>query len=236
MRRISVVLAGTASLMAAFLGAAQAAPVFYGPTAYLSTADSPFTGSFSYFHLENFEDHLFNVPGVTANTGSVTTVAGFSGSIIDSVDNDDGSINGTCSKAGNCDSYFGSSGPAGIMFSFDAAILGALPTHVGLVWTDGTDSQIFEAFDALGNSLGTITGSTADTDFFGGSGEDRFYGVSDAGGIKSILMRSGGGGIEIDHLQYGLAGIVSEVPEPLTLSLFGIGAVGAVLARRRKKA
>ena len=235
MRRFSAVLAGTVSLMAATLGSAQAAPVFFGPTAYTSTADSPFTGPFAYFHLEDFEDHLFNVPGVTANVGFVTTL-GFSGNIIDSVDNDDGSINGTCSKTGNCDSYFSSNGPGGIRFTFNSGALGGLPTHVGLVWTDGVNNQVFEAFDSLGNSLGTIFGSSADGDFFAGTGEDRFYGVFDAGGISAILMSSGGGGIEIDHLQYGLAGIVSQVPEPLTLSLFGIGVVGAAFARRRKGA
>ena len=236
MRRFSAVLAGSVSLMAACLGSAQAAPTFYGPTAYLSTADSPFTGPFAYFHLENFEDHLFNVPGVTANAGGVTTSFAFSGSIIDSVDNDDGSIDGTCAKAGaDCDSYFSSNGPGGIRFTFNAGALGGLPTHVGLVWTDGTNNQFFEAFDANGNSLGTLPGSSADGNFLAGTGEDRFYGVSDAGGISAIFMSNGSGGIEIDHLQYGLAGIVSRVPEPLTLSLFGIGVVGAAFARRRKQ-
>jgi hypothetical protein len=41
--------------------------VLLGPSAYSSFADSPFAGgSFSFFHLETFEDHLLNAPGVSA--------------------------------------------------------------------------------------------------------------------------------------------------------------------------
>jgi hypothetical protein len=41
-----------------------------GPSPYLSFSDSPFNGgSFTYFHLETFEDHLLNTPGVTASPG-----------------------------------------------------------------------------------------------------------------------------------------------------------------------
>ena len=85
-----------------------------GPTPYLSFANSPFFGgAFSYFYLENFEDHLLNTPGVTGN-GTVTSVAGFSGTIIDSVFAD-----GNCPQASApnpCDSYFGN-GAVGIQGS-----------------------------------------------------------------------------------------------------------------------
>ena len=234
MKKALLSLLATAALMVSF-EAAQAAPILLGPARYFSFADSPFSGgSFSYFYLENFEDHLLNTPGVVANPGTgVTTSFGFSGPIIDSVDRDDGVIDGTCT---NCDSYFGSGSP-GVRFRFDSLALGGLPTSAGLVWTDGNNPQIFEAFDALGNSLGTLTGNTADADYFGGTGEDRFYGVFDLGGISAIQLSStGGGGIEVDHLQYGLdQSGTTGVPEPFTLSLFGAGIAGVAAVRRRKK-
>src|SRR5215475_10221716 len=64
------------------------------------TADSPFAagvnagdyaGAGGYFHLETLEDALFNSPGVTRSTGSITNP----GTITDSVDADDGNIDGS---------------------------------------------------------------------------------------------------------------------------------------------
>ena len=50
--------------------ASTARSAFLGPSPYLSFADSPFNGgSFSYFHLEDFEDGSLNTPGVTASAG-----------------------------------------------------------------------------------------------------------------------------------------------------------------------
>ena len=54
--------------------------------------------------------------------------------IHDSVDPDDGAFDGSGLLG---DDYFSRSGSTGIVFTFSAAVLGALPTHAGLVWTDG---------------------------------------------------------------------------------------------------
>src|SRR5687767_14185007 len=151
--------------------------VLIGPTAYLSFGDSPFSsGSFSTFHLETFEDHLLNVPGVTASAGGVTSVV-FGPSIHDSVDSDDGFIDGS---GLNGDSYFSSFGATGISFTFNAGALGSLPTSAGIVWTDGgSNGQItFEAFDQNGLSLGSLLGGHADGSNVGETGEDRFYGAT----------------------------------------------------------
>ena len=212
---------------------AQADPVFFGPTPYTSSANSPFNGvSFNYFHLENFEDGSLNTPGVTANAGFVLAPS----SVTDSVDADDGTVDGF--GTGGRSFFFDQGGVTGIRFTFNAAALGGLPTHAGIVWTDGANPIIFEAFGPGGVLLGTLNGTHADVNFTGQTAEDRFYGVTFSGGISSIRIRQPlvGSGIEVDHLQYGLASAPTAVPEPTTMLLLGTGLAGvAVKAHRRRK-
>jgi PEP-CTERM motif len=115
-----------------------------------------------------------------------------------------------------------------VRFTFSAAVLGSLPTHAGMVWTDGAGTTRFEAFDALNNSLGIIGPvAIADGSFNGETAEDRFFGWTNVGGISSILMSNTSGGIEVDHLQYGLAGArTAPVPEPTSFLLLTSGLVG----------
>ncbi|MHB8472653.1 MAG: VPLPA-CTERM sorting domain-containing protein [Gammaproteobacteria bacterium] len=210
---------------------AAQATTFLGPTPYLSFADSPYNGgSFSYFHLEDME-HGFTAPGVTSSGGVITGPGG----LTDSVDGDDGVIDGSGT---NGHSMFGD-GSTGITFTFDAGTLGTLPTHVGLVWTDGAyyNQVTFQAWDSANVSLGTVVGNNiGDGSFLGGTAEDRFFGVVNAGGISKIRMwnsqmTGGGSGIEVDHLQYG----ASAVPLPAAAWLFGSGLLGLTGMARRKQ-
>lgn len=220
-------------------GAAHAA--YVGGSSYQSfAADSPFAGvdfSGGYFYLEDFEDGLLNTPGVSVSAGFITS-SGFSGPIIDSVDEDDGAVDGQCVA---CDSWFNSPGSTGLTFTFDESMLGGLPTYVGIVWTDGVNSLNFEAFDPMGVSYGvfgpfsTAGGAFADQDVL----EDTFLGAIFAAGISAIHVTSGaGGGIEVDHLQYGLASLdgMSDVPVPAALPLFLTGLAGLGWRRKRRKA
>jgi hypothetical protein len=235
MRRHHALLATLALAAAPRAAAAQLVGPHPGPaTPYLGFADSPFAGlaGFGYFHLETFEDHLLNVPGVTASAGGVTSVV-FGPQIHDSVDEDDGVLDGSGLLG---DDYFSSSGPTGISFTFDAAILGSLPTHAGLVWTDGANEIFFEAFDAFGVSLGALGGGHANGSFNGEAEDDRFYGAVHAGGISRIFIRSGSAGIEIDHLQYGGLSPSSTVPEPASVALLGAGLLAMGGAARRRAA
>jgi hypothetical protein len=197
---------------------------FIVPTAssfpYLQFSDSPFAGvdfSGGYFHLETFEDDLLNTPGATASGGSIIGVEDFGG-LVDSVDADDGVINGIGTTGNLGRSYFGSSST----FNFSAALLGNLPTHAGIVWTDGSGLFSIEAFDENGVSLGSAIGiSHADGSISSTTAEDRFYGVTHPSGISRIILISGGS-LETDHLQYGF----STIPEPssafLLLSSFAL--------------
>lgn len=174
------------------------------PIPYLSRADSPFNGvSFpSYFHFEDWEDGLVNTPGVTASS---MEVSGSFPTLIDSIDGDDGVVDGKCEKAvGTCNSGFSGSGVFEI--TFDAAVLGALPTHAGIAWTDGSPScdAVFEAYDAANVMIGTKTAAAVgDGNNSGGVAEDRFFSVVHGAGVKKIVVRSSAGGVEVDHLQYG---------------------------------
>ncbi len=213
----------------------HAAPVLLGPSSYVETADSPFTGlDFGYFYLEDFEDGSagipLNTPGVVASGGAFQT-----GPSTDSVDADDGAIDGS-GLSGN--SFFGA-GASGFTFTFSAGVLGSLPTHVGIVWTDGAiiNEVTFEAFDSNNDSLGTIVApGLGDNSFQGGTEEDRFFGVIDPLGISAIrifnsAMSGGGSGIEADHLQYGRLAVV---PVPAAVWLFGSALVGLGWIRRKQ--
>lgn len=211
------------------------ATVLLGPSSYLSFADSPFSGLIvdNYFHNETFEDGL-NTPGLSTASGFGGSLQG-PGGLTDSVDADDGSIDGSGT---NGRSYFRSGGGTGFRFEFSSSLPGGLPTHAGLVWTDGATSTTitFEAFDAANQSLGVITGSGfAGSDFTGKTNEDRFFGVIHAGGISAITIKHPGGGIEVDHVQYGrLSNPNVPVPEPTALTLWSLmGLLATCYPRRR---
>ena len=240
-RLLAIATAAAALLSLPHLAAAS--PI--GPTPYRSFSDSPFSGgSFAWFYLEDFEDGLLNTPGVSVSPSSVAIAVG---GYTDSVDGDDGFIDGSGSNGHSLWSNFANSFFA---FDFSAAALGALPTHVGLVWTDvgnvatgnyGFTDVTFEAFDENGVTLG-VTGPLVlgDGAISGQTAEDRFFGAINSGGISRVEIRSPDtNDWEVDHLQYGLTAVraldTQPVPEPATsgLLLTGLGLIVRKLRRKR---
>lgn len=208
------------------VASSASAAVFFGPTPYLSTANIPagFYSGGSPTFLDNLEDGTLD-GGITASGG--TSLPGFIVPDVDSVDADDGSIDGS-GLLGTSWFVYGGAGAPSVTFSFTS--LAVLPTAAALVWTDGLDPQSFEAFDANGVSLGTISSlALADGNFKGGTAEDRFLGVQHAGGISAIRITGGaGGGLEVDHIQYG-----QMVPEPGSIAIFLAFAGFGLFARWR---
>ncbi len=224
-RRYALPHIAAACLLATSFTAAQAAATFVGPRPYLSPVDVPagFYQGDAPTLLDNLEDGSLDA-AFSADGGSVIGPGQFDG-FRDSVDADDGTVDGSGLSGRSWFSY------GNVTFTYVGS--GPLPTAFGLVWTDGSGTITFSAQDATGQSLGTQTfAGFADGNFGGGTAEDRFFGVQFAGGVKSITIGTGGG-IEVDHIQYGQ--MAAAVPEPESCAMFLAG-LGVVCVMRSKAA
>jgi hypothetical protein len=224
-------------LLIATASLAQAGTVFLGPSPYLSAADSPFDlfGLGTTFFLEDFEDGELNTPGISWHGPPGIVLE--PGTLTDSVDGDDGVIDGYGNGGHSLLSrayQIEFSNPPSIYLSvgldFDADALGFAPTALGFAWTDGPGigSVAIHLFDNENRLISAnIWGvpfhePLGDHGFDGATMEDRFYGVFEPSGfrravITTLTQDASVGSFELDHLQYGLI-----VPEPsgLTTSIF----------------
>lgn len=220
---------GAAALAISSVAAAGTIWHYEDASSYLSANDSPYASvnGASGFWLEDFEDGLVNTLGLSTVRGGVRGPD--NGGWTDSVDGDDGTIDGSGNQG---HSYLTYRASGGLTFEFDADALGGLPTYAGLVWTDGNPDSLvtFEAFDGDGNLIGTMSHYLGEHNSGKGeTAEDRFLGVEFSEGISAIRIWSQFGGIEVDHVQYGYA--VVPLPAPVLLGLAGLGGV-AVMRRR----
>lgn len=234
LQRMALALAGACACTLA--APAYAAAVFFGPTAYQSTADIPvgFYASGSPTYLANMEANVVHVgnylngdalsgglfsPGL--RIGCLATSANGCGQL--SVDEDDGAIDGfgygfALVQAGE---------------SSVSVISGLLPTAFGLVITGGNPyaTVSFKAFDALDQLLGSV--SYPGGVLFNGVAGQRFVGVQYDGGIQRVVVDAATS-VAFDHVQYGAmpSTAPSTVPEPATWALV-LGAMGLLGWRGR---
>lgn len=240
-RRYALTAAASLALMGTEARAVVPNQTLYDPSSYASFADSPFSGLAvsSYFHLEKFEASDLRTPGYSSPTSGFIASAG---TLTDSVDADDGLLDGL-GQAGR--SWYSANATKTISFVFDAGILGALPTHAGIVWTDvgevdpgfilGKTDVTFIAYRADNTLIGTITGlGLGDGAASGATAEDRFFGAYSTDGIARIeISVSNSLDWEVDHLQYGTLAPVPE-PEQWLLMALGLAAVATAAQRRRE--
>ena len=150
------------------------------------------------------------------------------GAFTDSVDGDDGAIDGFGTRG---HSWLYGAGSVGVKFTFAAPV-----TAAGIVWTDGAGTTTFSAFGVGDVFLGAIGPfAIADGGHSGTTGEDRFFGLQFEGGIESIHISNTSGGIEVDHLQFGDMPRVQQIPLPAGLPLYlgALALLGARLGRRK---
>lgn len=203
---------------------AHAALSYHAPSPYTSLTDSPWVTEVGALVVEDFEDAMINATGLTATGGSIRNPSTYT----DSVDFDDSVMDGLGQQG---HSYWALNATGGMTFQFNSTVLGYAPNVAGLVWTDGNYAATvyFEAFDTTGTSLGIQTYTLGDdNDGAGQTAEDRFLGVESDGGISALHIWTSFGGLEVDHIQYGL----TNVPAPGALALLGMA--GLVSRRRRR--
>ncbi|MFO0897163.1 MAG: hypothetical protein U0836_06990 [Pirellulales bacterium] len=215
-RSFSVLVALLVSAVSA--SASPIEPTFYFGQQYAGIEDSPFAVQ----HLEDFEDGLFNQPGVTAFSGY--DPGGFGLNYVAPPGNDtnsvDGGHDGYAFEPGTSQSNFVKPGTmrSALEFVFDDP-----PTNAGMaitkIWSPDLARLDFRVYGPTGEEVGRYetpwTSVTVETPFLGASYPD---GIS---AVQLIVWVTGGPSshFEIDHLQYG-------VPEPNTLLLGLLAAVG----------
>lgn len=203
---------------------ANAALTYRTPSQYTSFTDSPWASEVGDLIVEDFEDAMINALGLSATGGNIRNP----GTFTDSVDFDDTVLDGWGQQGR---SYWALNATAGMTFTFNAGTLGYYPNVAGLVWTDGNFAATvnFQAFDANGVSLGITQYVLGDNnDGTGQTAEDRFLGVEYDEGISQLRIWTSLGGLEVDHIQYGL----QTVPAPGAIALLGLA--GLVNRRRRR--
>lgn len=120
-------------------------------------------------------------------------------------------------------------GPVSVLFSVPVAAVG-----LDGGFFDAVASMGIQAYDALGNVLGTVTNTTTGIEFFGLADNS---GQNIISGISFFITGNEPAGFAIDNLTFGSAEAViidGNVPEPGTMALVGLGLAGLPFLRRRR--
>jgi hypothetical protein len=118
-------------------------------------------------------------------------------------------------------------GPISVFFSVDVAAVG-----LDGGFFDAANSTTIEAFDRQGNSLGSVTNNGTGIEFFGLLDAN---GQNTIAGISFYITGNEPAGFAIDNLTFGAASVVGIVPVPASAVLMGLGGIGCLGARLRRK-
>jgi hypothetical protein len=121
-------------------------------------------------------------------------------------------------------------GPISVLFSVPVAGVGLTGGYF-----NGVHSTSIEAYDSLGNVLGSITNSVEGFEFYGLVDSS---GLNVISGISFFITGNEPAGFEIDNLTFGAAGgggVIPGVPLPPSMLLLGSGLLGMIGWRRFRK-
>jgi len=212
--------------LSAFATVAAASAQFITYGSYSQASDSPLY-SLSGFQFEDFEDGQVNTPGISLSGGGI--LAGSGPGLVDSVDGDDGTVDGGNSFGRSW--YSAGNNFITVSFAPGAKSAGVVLTDVG--FTDNLfciGDYTVSGYDGLGNLISTYTDTFGDGAANGASAEDIFLGYSSALDVSKIVIGfNGSSDWELDHVQYA----TQAVPEPMSMLALAAGA--AALLRRRRK-
>lgn len=210
MKKVSALCAAAYMALMVGAGSVSAAPVTY-------TSDAAFTAAAGALTVQSFE----GAPIATATSL------------------DFGNVTFSCSGSTYCPGFFGHSSllvSDGIKSVFFATPDTGIFTFSSSITAFGVDviglGDVGTTTFFIDNGTGPLA---LQTSYSAPGGTQTFAGIIDAAGFTTVSFTGlqPGDGIFFDRLRFGGAA-VRQVPEPLTLSLFGTGLAGAIAMRRRK--